>query len=206
MRTVAITPPPSRDVTCSEHAAPNSAARRAARLRRPVPGELSSVQPGGRPPPVSSTSIRVHSALAARADDERAGLDARTEPVAQRVLDERLHDEQRHARARHARIHVDRRLQPVGETNALDVQIALDELQLVGQRQVAVPLREQRPQQLAEAGDQPHDTGGIAGARERRDAVQAVEEEVRLELAAQRVEPRRRQLRLKRAAAICRSR
>ena len=63
----------------------------------------------------------------------------------------------RHARARDRRIQLDRGLQPIGEADALDLEVALDQLQFVGERQMTFPLLEQRAQQLAEAGDQPHD-------------------------------------------------
>jgi len=88
------------------------------------------------------------------------------------------------------------RLQAIGEADALNLQVALDQLQFVGEREMPLALLEQRAQQLAEPGNQADDPGGVAGARQRRDAVQAVEEEVRLQLRAQRVEPRAGQLRL----------
>ena len=43
-------------------------------------------------------------------------------------------------------------------------------------------------EQVAEGGRQPHDRRGIAGAGERRDAVETVEQEMRLQVSAERLQ------------------
>ena len=123
-------------------------------------------------------------------------LDPRAEAVAQRVLDERLHDERRDACAGGVRREIDRHGEPIAESHALDVEVLLDEPHLLAERLVRGPRVEDVPQQVAEARDQPDDAGIVARTGERGDAVERIEEEVRLKLRAERVEPRGRELRL----------
>ncbi len=79
---------------------------------------------------------------------------------------------------------------------ALDVEIALDDLQFLGQRGVTIAGIEHVAEQIAERGRQAHDARRVARARQRRDAVQAVEQEMRLQVSAQGLQPRRGQFRL----------
>src|SRR5262249_19253176 len=79
---------------------------------------------------------------------------------------------------------------------ALDLEIPFDELELVLQRQVPRLSRQQVPEDLAESRDEPDHPRVVAPPGERRDAVEAVEEEVRLEMGMQRVEARGGELRL----------
>ena len=54
--------------------------------------------------------------------------------VGDRVLDDRLQHQRGNARAQRVGVGVDVDGQPIGEADALDLEIALDELQLVGER------------------------------------------------------------------------
>jgi len=125
-------------------------------------------------------------------DAHRAAAQLAREAVLHRVLDQRLEDQVRD-RVLEAR-RVDARLdaQPVAETSALDVEVGARHLELVGKRhevQLAVS------QHVAEHLRQPLDArlGSVGvGADELRDRVQAVEEEVRVDLGAQRGELRGR--------------
>jgi hypothetical protein len=73
---------------------------------------------------------------------------------------------------------------------ALNFEITLDDLKLFAQRGVTISRVEHVPQQFAECRDQPHYGGRISCARQRGNAVQAVEEKVRLQVPAQGLQAR----------------
>ena len=91
---------------------------------------------------------------------------------------------------RTARLDLERHSQPLAVAGLLDLRVPAEQRQLLRQRGLhpgAAPQRE--PQHLAQAREQPF------GARrvlpdQGRDRVQGVEQEVRLELRAQHVQPR----------------
>ena len=144
---------------------------------------------------MSSTSIRVRplSRTARTISDPSRTRGAR--PCRTRVLHERLDDEQRHAGIGDVGREVDGDLEPIGEARALNLEVALDDLQLLAQRRVTIAGVEHVAEQIAEARPIRRTTPAVSpGARQRGDAVQAVEEEVRLEVSAQCLQPRRRQL------------
>ena len=75
-------------------------------------------------------------------------------------------------------------------------EVLLDQGHLLAERLVGGAGVEHMPQQRAEAGNEPDDARVVACPCERRDAVERVEEEVRLQLRAERLETRGRELRL----------
>ena len=143
---------------------------------------------------MSSTSIRVRPLSRTARTTSDPSRTCGSEAVPHRILHERLNDEQRHAGIGDVGREVDRDLEPIGEARPLNLEVALDDLQLLAQRRMAIPGVEHVAEQIAEGGHQAHDAGRVPGTRQRGDAVQAVEEEVRLEVPAQRLQPRRREL------------
>jgi hypothetical protein len=106
------------------------------------------------------------------------------------VLDQRLEDERRHERVEHVVVdlHVDR--EPILEAHLHDVDVEIEQRELASQRHLglAAPL-EAVAQQIAEPRDHATHAARVA-LDERRDGVQGVEQEVRVELTTQGVEPR----------------
>ena len=110
--------------------------------------------------------------------------------MADGVLDERLQKEVGHGGTRHLRVDAHPHVEPVGEPHELELDVAIDEHQLALERDLLfVGVLERQPQQVAELLDhQPRlarrafDVGG--------NRIQRVEQEMRIELRAQRREPR----------------
>ena len=86
---------------------------------------------------------------------------------------------------------VEGRPQPVGEPDRLDAQILAHELELVPERDLlrAVGAHDP-PQHVAQLLEHAGGGRGVAVAHDDRDGVEAVEQEVRLELDAERAHPR----------------
>src|SRR5512138_3770031 len=108
--------------------------------------------------------------------------------VMYRILDERLQHERRHGDLAHLIRHVETRAQPVAEANSFDGEKRLDERDLFFERN---RLLARERQALAEElrHEKAHLTrGGGILTDERRDGIQAVEQEVRIELRTQRFE------------------
>ena len=116
--------------------------------------------------------------------------------MADGVLHERLQQEGRHGGRARAGLDAERHLESIAEASLLDRDVMIEQLQLLLQRhqRTAFPA-ERMTQQLAQARDH---AVGLLGVleHERRDRMQRVEEEMRLQLAGQRVEPRLHQLTL----------
>jgi hypothetical protein len=115
--------------------------------------------------------------------------------VADRVLHQQLQHERRHARRAQRVGHVEVHRQPL-EAQHLDLQVRVDEPELVLQRRLLAARDGERG---AEEGGECRDRGvGLrrVGVDEARDRVQRVEQEVRVELEPERLQPRRRELRL----------
>ncbi len=116
--------------------------------------------------------------------------------MAERVLHQRLEEEIRHPRVARFRVDVDRHAQPVAEAQAHDLHVALQEVELRLQRHfLRADVLEGHAQQVAQRGDHRIRAAHVL-VHQRRDGVQGVEEEVRLELHAQHVELRLREPRL----------
>jgi hypothetical protein len=86
--------------------------------------------------------------------------------------------------------------EPVAEADVLDLEVAVQDLELLAQRHDLLPVIERQPQQVAEQREHAHHTLPLALHRHHRDRVQRIEQEVRVQLHAQRVEIRPRQARL----------
>ena len=112
----------------------------------------------------------------------------RREAVLEGVLDEGLHDERRDEAAHRARLERVAHREPVAEPHLLDREVLLHEKELRLERQLGLGGRvEGQAQQLGEARE--HEVRGFRVAvDEDTDRVKRVEEEVRLELHAQRLQ------------------
>src|SRR3982750_3127102 len=85
-------------------------------------------------------------------------------------------------------------MQSIRKSHPLDLEIAFHQFQFRLERQVPIARAQKMAKDVAEPGDETDDAGVVSSARQRRNAVQAVEEKVRLQLSAQRVETSGRQL------------
>ncbi len=114
--------------------------------------------------------------------------------VLDRVFDERLHEQWGKPHGQRVSVRHDRHLELRAEPRLLELEIALDVTQLVGERDELTRLHEPAPQMIGEREHEPACALGL-GADERRDRVQRVEDEVRLHLRLQGGRGRLRQLR-----------
>ena len=84
--------------------------------------------------------------------------------------------------------------QPIGEAGLLDVDILLQRIELGAERHLLLPeVLERDAQQIAQLDEHPV-RGVDVAVHQRRDRVQRVEQEVRVQLLLQRLELRRNQL------------
>ena len=148
-----------------------------------------------RPTPLSRTSS--HSASPSRRErdlDVSPGR-SRRHTVLDGVLDERLQDQPRHLGVERLGIDVVAHRQAILESGLLDLQILLQELELLLQRDARrAAAVERQSQQIAQAAD--HPVGRVrVGVDQRRDRVQRVEQEMRVQFRLERLQPRLRQLR-----------
>src|ERR1051326_1184840 len=134
-------------------------------------------------------------AVVAHADDDavavapRDDLDDPRLAVLERVLHDRLEDEMRHERVERVGRDVAHRAQASLKADLHDLDVAVEQLHLLAQRHLARGARvDGAAEELAEARDHLARAGGIA-LDHRRDRVERVEEEVRIDLHPQRVEP-----------------
>ncbi len=135
-------------------------------------------------------------AVAARADLHQPVAGLRRHPMLDRVLHQRLQDQPRHFGVERLRVDVEAHRQPILEPRLLDLEIFLQELQLLLQRHAGrAGSIERDAQQIAQPAD--HPIGGVGvGVDERRDRVQRVEQEMRVQLGLERPQPRFDQSRL----------
>ena len=135
---------------------------------------------------------RKHERLARSRD---ANVDARrlrrsAHGVFHRILDQRLQQERRNHCHANVRRCIDGRLEASLKTNSENLEILLRELDLARQRLLRLDGRlQRRAQQVAQARDHSTDAARIA-IDERRHRVERVEQEVRIQLALQRVQSR----------------
>ena len=105
------------------------------------------------------------------------------------VLDERLENQPRHVGVERLRIDVELHGQPILEANLFDLEVLLQELQFLFQRDAGgAGAIEGEAEQIAEPADHAIRRFGIR-VHERRDRVERVEQEVRVELRFERLEP-----------------
>jgi hypothetical protein len=122
--------------------------------------------------------------------------------VTDRVLDQRLHDQGRHAPLAEALRHRDDVAELRVEAQLAELQVALEEVDLLRERDVeALAAAHRHAQQLAEAADRVERAVALADLHEARDRVQAVEQEMRVDLRLQRQQPRFGELHLEPRAA-----
>ena len=107
-----------------------------------------------------------------------------------RVLDEGLDEERRQAHGERVGCRIDLDLELRPEARLLEREVALDVLELLGDRDELAGTGERPAAIVREGEDQLAGSVGI-GADEARDRVQAVEEEMRLDLRLQRLQLRR---------------
>ena len=134
-------------------------------------------------------------AVEARGDEHATRRAARRQPMADRVLHQQLQHERRNTRRAQRVRHVEIHRQPL-EAQHLDLQVCIDEPELVLQRRLLTARDGERG---AEERGECRDRGvGLrrVGVHEARDRVQRVEQEVRVQLKPERLQPRRRELRL----------
>ena len=104
------------------------------------------------------------------------------------IFHERLQEQRRHRAIGRARIAFTRDVEPRAEPHLLDREEPLGERPLVGKRDAAARAEAKRvAQKIGEQEAHRARRGGI-GRRERADRVQAVEDEVRIDLRAQRAQ------------------
>jgi len=136
---------------------------------------------------------------AARDDRQLAATGARPQPVAERVLDQRLQDQRRHQRAQRRLVDAPPHAQAVAEPDLLDLDVAPQEIELGSQRRLELGgAAQQRAQDVPEQRDHLDRARVIGAADQHRDAVERVEQEVRLQLQAERAELRLDELRRER--------
>src|ERR671939_594625 len=132
-----------------------------------------------------------------RANFDLAGAGARGDGVADGVLDDGLQDEVRDAHVERFGVNLDARREAVLKTYPLDLQVTMQELHLLIQRDLLrAGVLQRQAQEVAEARD--HRAGRLSVLVEQgRDGVERVEEEVRVELHLQSLKLRLRELCLK---------
>src|SRR5512140_22841 len=187
------------------HCHPLRVSRKRELSRRPI--QLLETCPSVPQP--DPTSLRFRSSRVARTvvthtQDERVrvenslDLDSRRldhpfDSVPDRILDERLQDHARHHDAERIVVEHAENVE-YGKAHLHDVEITIEQIELATKRYLGLACTFARiPQQLAQARDHPAYAPWIA-LDERRHCIECVEKKMRIELAAQRIEPRLGQL------------
>ena len=160
-----------------------------ARVREPDAAAQARARAGAQADAVVADFDPELLALPARRNlhESRAGL--RRHAVLDRILDERLQNQPRHFGVERLGIDVEPDRQAILEARLLDLEVLLQELQLLLQRDARrARAVERQAEQIAQAAD--HAIGAVGiGVHERRDRVQRVEEKVRLQLGLERAQP-----------------
>jgi hypothetical protein len=173
----------------------------AMRTAAPPPDALQAGPRVGESDAVMSRRRHEARAAVAHFDDERAVFSHRADvhppdsplrvhPVLDRVLDDRLQDHRRHQPGERIGRNVPFDAQPIGEPNPLNGNVVVEEFHLARQRNLFGVLLERRAEQSAQPADRLGDRRLVAFQRERRDRVQRIEQEVRVELCPQRRQAR----------------
>ena len=131
--------------------------------------------------------------LASGAHRDPAGTDVRGEPVRDRVLDERLENEDWYQRPPHVGRRLDGHVEPRAEPGPLDLDVALEQLDLPRQRhEIHAAGVERFAQQMTEPRDHAIGRRRVL-VHELRHRIQRVEQEVRVELHLEQLQPCLRQ-------------
>ena len=118
----------------------------------------------------------------------------RRDAVHDRVLRQRLQDHYRNECIERFLVDVASHGQAIAESDPLNLEVSLEELELVGQRDLLrQTIIERHTQQLAQVPECHDDVVVLALERHRRDGVERVEQEVGIELPAKRRESRLRE-------------
>ena len=143
-----------------------------------------------QPRPIVSDAQPERVAVGLRFDRERARAHHRLEPVADGVLDERLQDQRRHQDVHRGDVDAILDPQPIAEVHLLDVEIRAQVFELLRELDfLDADLAQRDAQQIAQPLD--HQVGLFRIAMDqRRDRVQRVEQEVRMQLLLQRLQLR----------------
>jgi hypothetical protein len=140
-------------------------------------------------------AVAARGGLARRAHRERDRAALGGEPVLEGVLDERLQKEPWHLGGAERVGHVERHGKAVAEADLLDLEVEAEHVALLGEGAGGRLARlERAAQQLGELDDHRVRARRV-GPHHPRDRVERVEEEVRPQLHAQRLEPRLAELR-----------
>ena len=133
--------------------------------------------------------------LALRGHPDVGAILGRRHRIFDRIFDQRLQQQRRQPRADRLGFDPEMRPQPVLEAHFLDFEVELQRLDFLRQRDLGGRLVGQR---VAQEGRQPreHRIGplGLLQQHQRRDRIQRVEQEMRVELVAQHRQLRRRRL------------
>ena len=116
--------------------------------------------------------------------------------MANRILDKRLQENVRHCRIERVGMDVELDPQALSKPRLLNLQVLFQEVEFLLQRNFLRPdALERQPEQVAELRE--HRIGRFSIAvHQRRDRMQRVEEEVRVQLALERLQARLREPRL----------
>src|SRR5207244_2257269 len=115
--------------------------------------------------------------------------------VTQRILDDRLEQQRRHRVIQAAAVDLVLYVEPIPEACLLELDVAVHPFDLGGQRHELLPrLIEIGPHEVAEIDKHLQRARVVAQTNERRNRVQRVEQEVRLDLQSKRVQLRSREL------------
>ena len=165
-------------------------------LRRPVPASRRRSKPAGRPTPLSVTHSRSSAPFWRAAPiSSRPVADCGARPWRSAFSTSGCSSNVGTSSRRHGVVDVVRDLEAIAEPRALEIDVALDHAQLVAERrQLAGRPIERRPHQVAQSEQHRQRRLVALSADQRRDRVQRVEQEVRLDFQPQRVELRARQL------------
>ena len=167
----------------------------------PTPRLKSVNRAADSPTPLSRTSSSSRRADAPAPNLDLAGRRPRTNAVLDGVFDERLEHKVGHQRVERVRLHVEHNGQTIPEARLFDLQVLREEIELLLQRHfLHADVLQRHAQQVAQLRD--HVVGGIdVAVHQRRDRVERVEQEVRLQLPLQRLELRFDQMRFELAFA-----
>ena len=139
------------------------------------------------PSPVSRTSSVSVRSVAGGRDRDVGGLHARGRAVAHRVLDERLQRERGHARVEQRGIDRGVHAKPIAESYALELEVLAHERPFIAKRNEIAVLLERRAQQRRHLLGRVGRAARIDG-NQLHHRVQRIEEEVRVQLRAERPE------------------
>src|SRR4029450_2988850 len=117
-----------------------------------------------------------------------APLDLAAQPVLDAIFDQRLQQHTRQLHVQSGRLHILSELQLVSEADHLDRKIIVNKIQFFPQAAEIIVLPQQSPENVGQLIDY-HARRGRISADKGGNRVQSVKQEVRVDLACQRIEP-----------------